>query len=160
MRELSVRGYYDAIILVGGSSESHKEIKEGRTKLNVDDVFPLPQLESDPAIDDIIEPLKTMIRRYQGRNLILVSLGLPKQELFCRKLMNSGILDCNKDFILPVGAAIDFATGRRVRSSQVWTNLGLEWLPRLLREPRMLPRIFRSLRAVYYILVSQMTRAT
>ncbi|MDY6905437.1 MAG: WecB/TagA/CpsF family glycosyltransferase [Thermodesulfobacteriota bacterium] len=37
-----------------------------------------------------------------------------------------------------VGAVFDFYAGTKQRSSGLWISLGLEWLPRLLREPRRL----------------------
>jgi N-acetylglucosaminyldiphosphoundecaprenol N-acetyl-beta-D-mannosaminyltransferase len=39
-----------------------------------------------------------------------------------------------------VGAVFDFYTGKVKRSHPVFQRLGLEWLPRLLQEPRRLWR--------------------
>ncbi len=39
-----------------------------------------------------------------------------------------------------VGAVFDFYTGRVKRSHPVFQKIGLEWLPRLLQEPRRLWR--------------------
>jgi N-acetylglucosaminyldiphosphoundecaprenol N-acetyl-beta-D-mannosaminyltransferase len=37
-----------------------------------------------------------------------------------------------------IGAAFDFFAGTKKRSSGFWQRLGLEWLPRFLKEPRRL----------------------
>lgn len=81
------------------------------------------------------------------RSTLVICLGLPKQELFASHLIERFEADENFS-ILPLGAAIDFATGVKQRSSSAWTAVGLEWLPRLIREPRMLKRIARSFRAL------------
>ena len=41
----------------------------------------------------------------------------------------------NVKFIAAVGAVFDFYTGNVKRSHPVFQALGLEWLPRLLRQP-------------------------
>lgn len=81
---------------------------------------------------------------------VLVSLGLPKQELVCSLVVKK--LQDHNITIIPCGAAIDFNYGGKKRSGIVWQKLGLEFLPRLIREPRMLPRIMRSLKGLLYTL--------
>ena len=75
---------------------------------------------------------------------ILISLGLPKQELVAGLLIKELAVHGIDPVVIPLGAAIDFQFGYKRRSSKLWQNLGLEWLPRVIREPRMLPRLFRS----------------
>lgn len=75
-----------------------------------------------------------------GYDDILIFLGLGRQERFQRLLHEAGF----KGASVGLGAAIDFLSGTKPRSGPVWQALGLEWLPRLAREPRMLPRVARS----------------
>ena len=69
-------------------------------------------------------------------HFIWVGLGTPKQELWMREhrdLLGSAIM-------LGVGAAFDFHSGR-ARSAPAWMGEhGLEWLFRLVQEPRRLWR--------------------
>ena len=44
----------------------------------------------------------------------------------------------NVPFIAAIGAVFDFYAGTRKRSSGFWITIGLEWLPRFLKEPRRL----------------------
>ncbi|MBU4184796.1 MAG: WecB/TagA/CpsF family glycosyltransferase [Proteobacteria bacterium] len=37
-----------------------------------------------------------------------------------------------------IGAVFDFYAGTKKRSSDFWITIGLEWLPRLLKEPKRL----------------------
>lgn len=67
-------------------------------------------------------------------DVVFVCLGFPKQE--------NWVLD-QGDRLPPAvyvgaGAAVDFAAGAQVRAPRVIQTLGLEWMWRLVREPRRL----------------------
>lgn len=69
-------------------------------------------------------------------DIIFIGLTAPKQEkvafLLTEKIKAVQIL------AVPVGAAFDFYAGTVKRSGKIWRLLGLEFLPRLLREPKRL----------------------
>ena len=70
--------------------------------------------------------------------ILLSCLSFPKQELFA-----AGVRAARPDkggVILCVGAAVDFLSGSLPRAPQSWQRFGLEWLHRLLSEPRRLWR--------------------
>ena len=69
-------------------------------------------------------------------DVLWVGMTAPKQEKWVREHRDR--LDVA--FIGPVGAVFDFFTGRVRRSSPLFQRAGLEWLPRLLQEPRRLWR--------------------
>ena len=74
-------------------------------------------------------------------DVLWVGMSAPKQEKWlyahCGKL--------NVRFAAAVGAVFDFYTGRVKRSHTMFQRLGLEWLPRLVQEPRRLwKRMFVS----------------
>ena len=74
--------------------------------------------------------------RQSGANIVWVGLGCPKQERWIaehvKKIPNA--------VLIGVGAAFDFQTGR-VKRAPVWMRkAGLEWLHRLISEPRRLWR--------------------
>jgi len=69
-------------------------------------------------------------------DVLWVGMTAPKQELWIHE--NRADLDVR--FVGAVGAVFDFYTGRIRRSPPVFLELGLEWLPRLLQEPRRLWR--------------------
>jgi N-acetylglucosaminyldiphosphoundecaprenol N-acetyl-beta-D-mannosaminyltransferase len=82
-------------------------------------------------------------------DFLIVALGSPKQERW--------IFDNYRDLpvgaIQGVGAAVDTVAGLRKRPPAGMRNLGLEWLGRLLHEPRRLWRryIFGNARFVYIV---------
>ena len=69
-------------------------------------------------------------------DILWVGMTAPKQE----KWIYSNRHRLNVPFIGAIGAVFDFYAGSKKRSSELWQKLGLEWLPRFLREPR---RLFR-----------------
>lgn len=70
-------------------------------------------------------------------DLILVCLGSPKQELFmadARKTLPRGLM-------MGLGGSLDVLAGDVPRAPERWQKAGLEWLYRILRQPRRLVRL-------------------
>lgn len=74
-------------------------------------------------------------------DVVWVGMTAPKQE----KWIHQNIYRLNAKFVGAIGAVFDFYSGRVKRSNPLFQKIGLEWLPRLLREPRRLwKRMFIS----------------
>lgn len=73
--------------------------------------------------------------------VLLVGMTAPKQE----KWSNTYASQLNVNVICSIGAVFDFYAGTITRPSETWRNLGLEWLGRLLKEPK---RMWK--RYIYY----------
>ena len=69
-------------------------------------------------------------------DVLWVGMTAPKQE----KWIHQHRAQLNVKFIGAIGAVFDFYVGNVKRSHPVFQKIGLEWLPRLLQEPR---RLFR-----------------
>ena len=67
-------------------------------------------------------------------DVLWVGLTAPKQE----KWIYEHRSQLNVKFAAPVGAVFDFFVGNIRRAGPGWQRLGLEWLPRLVQEPRRL----------------------
>lgn len=74
-------------------------------------------------------------------DVLFVGMTAPKQEKWAHT--NKEKLDAG--LICSIGAVFDFYAGTVNRPSSVWVNMGLEWLGRLLKEPR---RMWK--RYIYY----------
>lgn len=69
-------------------------------------------------------------------DVLWVGMTAPKQEEWIH-----GVIDrLDARFVAAIGAVFDFYAGRVRRSHPVFQSLGLEWLPRLVQEPRRLWR--------------------
>ena len=69
-------------------------------------------------------------------DVLWVGMTAPKQE----KWLAETISKLDVGFAGAIGAVFDFYAGTVARSPEIFQRLGLEWLPRLLREPRRLWR--------------------
>lgn len=67
---------------------------------------------------------------------VFVGMTAPKQEKWVDQ--NREYLDAN--VICSIGAVFDFYAGTVKRPGAFWIKMGLEWLPRFLKEPRRLAR--------------------
>lgn len=77
--------------------------------------------------------------RQSGAKLLFVCLGSPRQELWMEK--NCGALP--GVLMIGLGGALDVYSGRLRRAPLLWRRLGLEWLFRLLQEPKRIKRMIR-----------------
>jgi N-acetylglucosaminyldiphosphoundecaprenol N-acetyl-beta-D-mannosaminyltransferase len=93
---------------------------------------PDPGFENDP---DELEHVREAIRE-ASPDLLCVGLGSPKQELWMRE--NRRLLDVG--VIFAVGAALERQAGLRRRAPRWMQRMALEWLFRLMLEPRRLWR--------------------
>jgi N-acetylglucosaminyldiphosphoundecaprenol N-acetyl-beta-D-mannosaminyltransferase len=70
-----------------------------------------------------------------GTRILLVGLGCPKQERWMHRRRGSV-----RTVMVGVGAAFDFIAGRKRQAPRLLQRIGLEWLFRLVTEPRRLWR--------------------
>jgi len=90
--------------------------------------------------NEINEMIKTV--NSASPDVLWVGMSAPKQE----KFIFENRAQLNVKFVAAVGAVFDFYAGNIRRDEDSWfVNHGLEWLPRLLQEPRRLwKRMFVS----------------
>jgi N-acetylglucosaminyldiphosphoundecaprenol N-acetyl-beta-D-mannosaminyltransferase len=69
-------------------------------------------------------------------DVLFVGMTAPRQE----KWVFENREKLEVPLVCSIGAVLDFYAGTVQRSGQLWIRLGLEWLPRLLREPQRLWR--------------------
>ena len=80
-------------------------------------------------------------------DLVLLAIGAPQSEMICHEIKHHGGA---RGTALCIGASLEFLAGTKTRAPRFMQQLGLEWLYRLLSEPRRLwrrylvvgPRIF------------------
>jgi len=72
-----------------------------------------------------------------GANILLVALGAPRQEFWISKYFD----ELNTNLNIGVGATLDFLANNVKRAPKWMQNSGLEWLFRIIQEPkRMIKR--------------------
>jgi N-acetylglucosaminyldiphosphoundecaprenol N-acetyl-beta-D-mannosaminyltransferase len=83
--------------------------------------------DKDQTIVDIINE--------SGAEILIVGMGVPYQEKWISENKHKMTL---VKVLIAGGAVIDFMSGRVKRAPRLFRSLGLEWLFRLLNEPRRL----------------------
>ncbi len=87
--------------------------------------------------------------RDSGADVVWVGLGMPKQELWMHEIRPHlpGVA------LLGVGAAFDFLAGTKKQAPAWMQKAGLEWLFRLIQEPRRLWRRYLWNNTAYAVLL-------
>jgi len=92
---------------------------------------------SPPFVPEFSEEENSeMVKRLNDFNpdILFVGMTAPKQE----KWVFTNKAHLNAKTIVSIGAVFDFYAGTEKRSGDFWIKLGLEWLPRLVRNPKRL----------------------
>ena len=86
--------------------------------------------EDAPVVEDI---------RSSGAEVVFVCLGAPKQEYWMAKYGP----ETGARLMAGLGGSLDVFAGVVERAPESWQRLGLEWLYRLVREPKRIGRMAR-----------------
>ncbi len=93
-----------------------------------------PRIRLDGGADDTAETVRKI--REARPDLLLVAFGAPKQEVWSHRYRT----ELGPVVTVGIGASLDFLAGRIRRAPRWVSRSGLEWLWRLVREPRRLWR--------------------
>ncbi|GAA0604742.1 WecB/TagA/CpsF family glycosyltransferase [Virgibacillus siamensis] len=88
---------------------------------------------------DMDDPSVVEEVRTSGADIVLVALGLPRQELWIARHFDT----FDKGVFMGVGGSIDVLAGEVKRAPDFWIRLNLEWLYRLLKQPFRFKRILK-----------------
>lgn len=83
-------------------------------------------------------------------DIAFLAVGSPQQEILAHMIKNK--IELSDRTIICCGNAINFAVNNVKRSPNWMSNIGLEWLFRIIMEPkRMLPRYLKNISIFYYM---------
>jgi exopolysaccharide biosynthesis WecB/TagA/CpsF family protein len=133
----------DRICLIGGDAAMLDQLRALRPGLDiVQHIPPMGMLKNPPAM----AAAEAFVRDSRAR-FTLLAVAMPQQEILALRVAQKGGAH---GVGLCVGASLDFLTGRKARAPLWMRKASLEWLHRLLSEPKRLwrryliegPRIF------------------
>ncbi len=102
------------------------------------------------------ESMELFARIRQWRpDILLVALGAPKQEKW---IMENLSKVPSVKVAIGVGGAFDFLSQKIKRAPVFMQKMGLEWLWRLVLEPKRLPRIFRAVVVFSWLIANKKIR--
>lgn len=73
-------------------------------------------------------------------DIVLVALGIPLQEMLIYKHLNR----FKKGIFVGVGGSFDVMSGMKKKAPKIFIKLNLEWLYRIMKEPKRLKRFYDS----------------
>lgn len=126
-----------SVFFLGATEETLALIRERMAKdypnIKVAGTYspPFKPSYSPAELDEMINAINAV-----EPDVLWVGMTAPKQE----KWIYENRARLNVRFAGAIGAVFDFYTGRVKRSHPVFQRLGLEWLPRLVQQPRRLWR--------------------
>jgi exopolysaccharide biosynthesis WecB/TagA/CpsF family protein len=144
----------DHIVMIGGSGEQAQQIATRYGLTNLRHHNPPMGFINDPAA---VEACLEFIEESGPFRFCFLAVGSPQQETLAQALRARGIA---RGLALCIGASLNFLTGQEKRAPVWMQKLALEWLYRLLQNPKRLarrylvrgPRIFAHLRRSRVIL--------
>lgn len=131
------------ILLVGGGEDIRRRLAVKLPQVTLlHHQPPMGMLQNPAAMDGAIRFITD-----HPADLILLAVGSPQQEIVAYRCAMSGQATGTA---LCIGAGIEFLVGAKQRAPRLFRMMGMEWLIRLLSEPRRLwrryllhsPRIF------------------
>ena len=82
-------------------------------------------------------------------DMLFIALGSPKQEEFIIKYQNK----LNKIMlIMPIGGSMDVISGSLKAAPKIWQNLHLEWLYRMIQEPKRFKQFFKLIKFLMLVI--------
>lgn len=73
-------------------------------------------------------------------DIVLVALGIPLQEMLIYKHLNR----FKKGIFVGIGGSSDVISGMKKRAPKIFIKLNLEWLYRIMKEPKRFKRFYNS----------------
>jgi len=115
----------------------------GKNEINIRDSLESKYLNINIQIIDTsqwsnsiydVRRLRELVQ-HNALSIVLLCLGHPKQELLAKELKSYDWAGSRPDWIMCMGATIDFLTGDQKRAPKIFQVIGLEWFFRLSTNP-------------------------
>lgn len=89
----------------------------------------------EPDKDKVFEEIASV-----KPDIVLVAMGIPLQE----KLIYKHLSKFKKGILVGVGGSFDVISGHKKRAPKLFIKLNLEWLYRIMKEPKRIKRFYDS----------------
>jgi exopolysaccharide biosynthesis WecB/TagA/CpsF family protein len=124
----------DRVVLIGASAAQAESL---RVQFGLKDLRhhnpPMAFIKDSDATEACLQ----FVEASSPFRFCFLAVGAPQQEMIAQRLKTRGVA---RGLCFCVGASVDFLTGAEKRAPVVMQRLGLEWLFRLLQNPRRLAR--------------------
>lgn len=127
--------YHRTVYLYGAKEEVNKDMEN----YIVENYKDLKIVGRSNGYEKDIEKIKRNILKLKP-DIIAVALGVPRQELFISEIYGK----LHKGIMIGVGGSFDVIAGHVKRAPKIFIKLNLEWLYRILKEPKRINRFYNN----------------
>ena len=101
-----------------------------------------PNINLLGTTDGYVKDKDKVMKEISKKNpdVVLVALGVPAQE----KLIYDNLNLFKKGIFVGVGGSFDVISGTKKRAPKIFIKLNLEWLYRIIKEPKRIKRFYNS----------------
>ena len=118
--------------VIGGSDETIGVVRKKYPNIEIDHYNPpMGFITSEAEVEKCIQFIKK-----SSSSVAFLAVGSPRQEELALRVKNAG----SSSALLCIGASILFLSGEEKRAPKILQHLNLEWLFRLLNDPKRLAR--------------------
>ena len=148
MQRLNEKG--GKVMFLGSSDKVLKLIRQKAAIVypNLEVVTYSPPYKPQFTVEDDLNMVKAI--NDANPDLLWIGMTAPKQEKWAYANWDRLNIHCH---VGTVGAVFDFFAGTYKRAPMIWQRLGLEWLYRLLKEPRRMWRRYIIGNVMFCVLV-------
>lgn len=101
-------------------------------------------LDAANGFDHDINFYELLLSKYPNVDLIIVAMGMPKQEILAATLRKSMEANGGQTLVVCGGAILSFMVGEESRAPNVFRKFGLEWFWRMINDPSRLAKRYYS----------------
>lgn len=127
------------IYLLGGGEGVAQAVKEKYSQAKIVGAESGGKLDFSYNLEDNIGTIERINR--SKANIVLVAFGQVKQEMWIAQNLSKLV---NINVAIGVGGTFDYLSGQVSRPPKIIRQLGLEWLYRLVTQPKRASRIFNA----------------
>ena len=107
-----------------------KNLKQDYPEIQISGYICPAFMESHELVEKYADEIKKI-----NADIVWVSLGFPKQEMFINQLNKT--IDINSNFV-GIGGVFEWVAGTKKKAPEWVANIGFEWLLRLVQDPKRL----------------------
>jgi len=123
-----------------------KNLKKSYPEIQINGYICPDIMDSDQLVKKYLDEVKNITA-----DIIWISLGFPKQEMFIDKVCKT--IDINSNFV-GIGGVFEWVAETKKKAPEWVANIGFEWLLRLAQDPKRLYKrylIDNTLFVVYFL---------
>ncbi|MGH1485107.1 MAG: WecB/TagA/CpsF family glycosyltransferase [Cellvibrionaceae bacterium] len=143
----------DKVLVLGGEEDRIQVLRDLHPQLSIQHINPsMGFIDKSEEVDALVAEIA------EGQfDYIFLAVGSPRQEVFASMLKKAGL---DHGVALCIGASINFLIGVEKRAPKIMQILHIEWLYRMLQDPKRLikrysmnayylPKIYSSFKRIY-----------